>query len=364
LFLLDVARREINKNMQKSLIWMVLLTLLVLILGLLPSKQALARTSAQENPPTSAQVIEAVNGLRLAYGLPPLNIHPVLMQVAEWEVNAIASGALGHTRPNGLSLGQWLLSLGYPLSGDLTLDGYRSENIIECVCSASEAVEEWRLDEPHLNTMISPNRSDIGAAVVMAKNEWGTMVYYLVLETALQTKSGKMQYDAYSILTALPITQAVYHGDATQAAQALLVPQYIVPVVRPTARPDGDVIHEVKNGQSLWGIATGYGVKIEQIQRLNNLTDTGIYPGQKLLVQKGATQPAPTAMPTSTHPAKVDVLSPTPIAEQSSPTPSITPLSAPTAPEKISIAGVAAGILLLASLLAGLVSRFSAQRMT
>ena len=50
------------------------------------------------------------------------------MQVAGWEANAIAGGAPGHTRPNGLTLGQWLLSLGYPHSGDLSMDGYRSEN--------------------------------------------------------------------------------------------------------------------------------------------------------------------------------------------------------------------------------------------
>ena len=73
-----------------------------------------------------------------------------------------------------------------------------------------------------------------------------------------------------------------------------------MPVVRATARPDGDVIHEVKNGQSLWSIAIEYGVKIEQIHRLNNLPSTDIYLGQKLLVQKSATQPVPTATATDT----------------------------------------------------------------
>ena len=243
-----------------------------------------------EPPPTPAQVIEAVNGLRLAYGLPPLNAHPVLMQIAQTEADGIAAGMPGHWRPNNITLGQWLLALGYPLLGDLSLDGYRAENWTQA-SSAIDAIEQWKSDEPHLNTMISINRSDIGAAI--APNGVGS--YIFVLETALQANSGKMQYNAYPTLTAIAMEQVAVYGDAAQAAQSLLVPQYIMPVVRATARPDGDVIHEVKNGQSMWSIAIEYGVKIEQIRQLNNLSSTDIRSGQKLLVQKGATQPIPTS---------------------------------------------------------------------
>lgn len=278
-----------------------------------------------EHPPTPAQVIEAVNGLRLAYGLTPLNVHPVLMQIAQTEADGIAAGMPGHWRPNNITLGQWLLSLGYPLLGDLSLDGYRAENWTQA-SSAIEAVEQWKSDEPHLNTMISINRSDIGAAI--APNGEGS--YIFVLETALQSNSGEMQYDAYPTLTAIAMDQVAVYGDATQAAQSLLVPQYIVSVVRATARPDGDVIHEVKNGQSLWSIAIEYGVKIEQIRQLNNLSSTDIRPGQKLLVQKGATQqPMPTSNVTETPvvpmiftpqaPVQLQTSTPQPTEENSTP---------------------------------------------
>jgi LysM repeat protein/uncharacterized protein YkwD len=278
-----------------------------------------------ESPPTPAQVIEAVNGLRLAYGLTPLNAHPVLMQIAQTEADGIAAGMPGHWRPNNVTLGQWLLSLGYPLLGDLSLDGYRSENWTQA-SSAIEAVEQWKGDEPHLNTMISINRSDIGAAI--ASNGKGS--YIFVLETALQTNSGKMQYDVYPTLTAIAMDQVAVYGDATQSAQSLLVPQYIMPVVRATARPDGDVIHEVKNGQSLWSIAIEYGGKIEQIRQLNNLSSTDIHPGQKLLVQKGATQqPIPTSNVTETPvapmtftpqpPVQLQTSTPQPTEENSTP---------------------------------------------
>jgi hypothetical protein len=53
-----------------------------------------------------------------------------------------------------------------------------------------------------------------------------------------------------------------------------------------TPNADGDVIHEVKAGQSLWQIAIDYEVKIDDIKQLNNLFDNSIYPGEKLLIKK------------------------------------------------------------------------------
>jgi len=317
----------------------------------------------QDYQPTANELIEAVNGLRLAYGLPALNVHPVLMQVADWEVNAIVNGAGGHTRPNGLTLGQWLISLGYPLSGDLSLDGYRSENFVLGIdLTVQEAVERWLLDEPHTNTMLSPDRSDIGAAVAFQEDEWGQMVYYYVVETAMQTSSGQQQYDARAILTSIPQTQSAAYGDATRAAQALLLPQYIIPVSVGTARPDGDVIHEVKNGQSLWSIAIAYGVKIEGIKRLNNLSSTNLYQGQKLLVQKGATQPIPTS-------TEIATLTPwnTPVYPALTMTPTSTPKvdvqnKNPDSNASSFTAGIVVGIVLLAGLLAGLFTRMFTQQ--
>jgi spore germination protein YaaH len=60
----------------------------------------------------------------------------------------------------------------------------------------------------------------------------------------------------------------------------------------------------VKYGQALWSIAIQYGTTIDQLRRLNNLPSTPvIYPGQKLIVMKNATQPAPDAHLTPTLPA-------------------------------------------------------------
>ena len=268
----------------------LLLAFLVVILPKEAFAGASNISSQQQDQPTADQVINAVNALRLAYGLVPLNVHPVLMQIAQEQANGIAAGMGGHWRPNNLTLGQWLIALGYPLSGDLSLDGYRSENWV-AASTVDEAISFWLSDDPHTNTMLSQNRSDIGAGVAVGDQ------IYVVIETALQTRSGQQQSEAYDILTGIPMTQTV---NDTGSAQGLL-PEYIIPVIRSTARPDGDVFHKVQSGQTLWSVAVTYGTTINRLRAFNNLGEgTIIYPGQVLLVQKGATQPPPPTPTTGT----------------------------------------------------------------
>jgi LysM repeat protein len=112
----------------------------------------------------------------------------------------------------------------------------------------------------------------------------------MVLETALATNSGQHQSTAYDILTGIPMTQTMCMGFASGE-----ISNYSVPVTASTARPDGDVVHEVQYGQTLWSLAEQYHVTIEQIKRLNGLVDDNILPGWKLLIQKAATQPPPDA---------------------------------------------------------------------
>jgi uncharacterized protein YkwD/LysM repeat protein len=314
--------------MRKSLICAFSLTLLALTTSLQSPSQAYAHPQAQDSLLTAAEVIEVVNGLRLANGLQPLNVHPVLMEVAQWEANAIAGGAPGHTRPGGLTLGQWLLSLGYPLSGDLTLDGYRSENWVAAQ-TAQQAVQLWLGDAPHTNTMLSPNRSDIGAGVAVGDQ------IYIVLETALQTSSGQMQSEANDILT------AVSGGAPAQGADPL-VSQYILPVHLSTAHPNGDVYHTVQNGQALWSIANGYHTTVDQLRAWNNLgEDTMLYTGQMLLVARSATQPPPAS---ATPPGMHTVVANPPVRPVGSisPNPTVIPTASVT-PEHPGSPGVSPG---------------------
>jgi LysM repeat protein len=251
-------------------------------------------STPQAEAPTPSQVITAVNDLRLSHGVPALGIHPVLMQIGQMEAEGIAAGMNGHWRPNDMTLGQWLISLGYPLSGDLSLDGYRSENW-GFAQTTEDAISMWLGDDIHTNTMLSVDRSDIGVGIAST----GDGSYVVVVETALQTRSGKQQSDAYVIMTGIPLTKAAYADMSTQAAANGLLPQNMMPVAVNTALPDGNIYHEVKYGQTLWSIAVIYKTTIQRIRQLNNLPDTIVQPGQKLLVMKGATQPAPRTPPVS-----------------------------------------------------------------
>ena len=266
-----------------------------------PRQDSPTGTPTTASAPTPADIVNAVNNLRLSYGLNALTVHPVLAQVAAEQANALAAseGSIGHERPCGLTLGQQLLQMGYPLSGALSLDGYRSENWV-AASTTEQAISFWLGDDEHTNTMLSEHRSDIGAAVAVGEQ------IYVVLETALRTESGNMQYEAAGILTGIPMTHTACIGEATQYAEYSNLPQYSIPVIKNTALPNGDVIHEVKYGQALWSIAIQYDTTIAQIRRLNNLYTDTLQPGQKLIVMNAATQPAPGEAAPATAPAAVD----------------------------------------------------------
>ncbi|HXF83802.1 MAG TPA: CAP domain-containing protein [Anaerolineales bacterium] len=291
---------------------------------------------------TPYDLINAVNNLRLANGLPPYSVNSILMYTAQAQAEFMAAtGMVTHSGPGGISLTDRLLAAGYPLAGDLSQGGFRAENIISGSeeMSAQEAVQAWTGDAPHLNTMLSPNLTEIGAGVAVANGR----VYY-VIDCARPTSSGLPQ--AY--------TPAPGGGSSVPGNEAP-----ISPVVVSTPNANGDVIHEVLWGQTLWQIAIAYGVRIDDIRRLNNLSGDDIYPGNKLLIKKNVIQPTASPVPTvevvATHSPTVAVVTLTsPSLTVSAPSPTPLPSPAASAPNTASIMGIAIGILVLALLGGGL----------
>ena len=215
-------------------------------------------------------LINAVNALRAAYGLPPYSVNSILMVTAQNQADFMAvTGNVTHSGPGGISFTDRLLAAGYPLAGDLSAGGFRAENITSGNESmpASAAINGWMGDAPHQNTMLSPNLTEIGAGVAVLNGR----VYY-VIDCALPTTSNVPQAS----------TQIAGSASAVPAVEATVM----YPVVLSTPNSDGDVIHEVQSGQTLWQIAISYEVKIDDIKRLNNLFDDSIYPGNKLLIKK------------------------------------------------------------------------------
>jgi uncharacterized protein YkwD/LysM repeat protein len=232
-------------------------------------------------------LVNAVNALRAAYGLPAYSINSILMFTAQNQSDFMAStGNVAHIGAGGSNFTERLLAAGYPLGGDLSQGGFRSENIIagNNSMSAQSAVEAWMGDMPHQNTMLSQYLTEIGAGVSVVDGK----VYY-VIDCARPSTGG-----------ALSASTSVFESGTIIPANESAT----YPVVLSTPNSAGDVIHEVQAGQTLWQIAISYSVKIDDIKRLNNLFDNNIYPGNKLLIKKAATltsaPPLETATPEAT----------------------------------------------------------------
>lgn len=316
------------------------LFLALLLVAVTPSP-SLADSASAPRADSAFDLINAVNALRVSYGLPAYSISPTLMYTAQNQADFMAAnGIVTHSGPGGISLTDRLLAAGYPLAGDLSLGGFRAENITSGGegASAQWAVDQWMGDAPHQNTMLSPNLTEIGAGVAVA----GGRVYY-VIDAARPTTSGAPQ----------AANTPVAGGSAVPAGEAPVVSSVVI-ISTPNA--DGQVIHEVLSGQTLWQIAISYDVKIDDIKRLNNLAGNDIYPGNKLVIKTEAPAVAesPTAAPTFTPspppPATSTPLpSPTPLAA----TATLAPAASP-APANGTIMGIAIGILALALLGGGM----------
>ena len=256
----------------------IILTLITVI----SNSPARAQVSYAPNLEASAyDLINAVNALRAAYGLPAYSINSILMFTAQNQSDFMAAtGNVTHSGPGGSSFTERLLAAGYPLGGDLSAGGFRSENIISGNdgMSAQAAVDAWMGDAPHQNTMLSQNLTEIGAGVSVVDGR----VYY-VIDCASSSTSGAPSVS----------TQVVKSGTTVPANEAV-----IYPVALSTPNANGDVIHEVQSGQTLWQIAIAYEVKIDDIKRLNNLFDNNIFPGNKLLIKKDVVLTV--ALPTAT----------------------------------------------------------------
>lgn len=224
------------------------------------------------------ELMAAVNELRAAQGLNTLNAHPILVQLAQAQASYMASiGATTHLSADGRRPFQRALAAGYPVAGDLSQGGFYSENIQSgSGLTPQDVVNIWMGDEPHQNTMLSVNRSDMGAGVAVSDG-----FLYFVLDTALASSA-----PVENLLATI--------GGPTEIAA------FLAPVVANTPGPDGAILHTVREGETLWTIAAAYGLTVEQLTRIN-LLNPGyfIFPGERLVIQAGVT-PTPSPRPTRT----------------------------------------------------------------
>jgi uncharacterized protein YkwD/LysM repeat protein len=330
--------------MRKVTLWLALA--LVVAIAVVPCQSAQAEPAISPALQSSANdLIAEVNALRIASGLPPYTVNSILMQVAQDQANYMAAtGQVAH-RPG---LTQRMLSAGYPLAGDLSQGGFRAENITGGNKTAAQAVQGWTGDAPHLNTMLSPNLTEIGAGVAKVGDR-----YFMVIDCARPTTGG------------LPQAYTPNPGDSS-STESFAPSDFIVPITVSTPDESGMVYHEVQYGQSLWAIAIEYGVKIDEIRALNNLgPGTEIYQGDKLLVRKDA-PPSLTTVTTATSVSPAEtilLLTSTTFPTSTQIIPTITETTAVISePQQNTVAGITIGIVLAALLFAGMLTWVSSRR--
>ncbi len=325
------------------------LNLILLLFLAFPA--APVQASRPLDAPSPYDLIAEVNALRAAYGLGPLEVNSQLMSSSQIYADyLISSGSSGHYASG--TPDTRAAAAGYPVKPGL--------DIQECwaaqygsSASASKAVYEQWSDAEHMAVMLHPYAVHVGAGV--SKGSDGRVVF--ILDVAVDF-NGDLRKG-----TPLPTRDPNATVDPNSPPQATRV--YINPVVTVTPQADGQVIHEVKAGEAVWSIATAYGVKVEDLIRLNNLSATPVvYPGQKLVVRVGATA-LPSASPTPTGPTPT--LTPDPTATRRpqvtrTPQSSPTPTPAPNAGITRRTIGLGLIVLCTAGLAAVLASGFFSQK--
>ena len=261
------------------------------------------KTVQAENCP--AALIAGVNALRTSHSLPPYQPNPILMAVSQAHSDYQASiQTMTHIGPDGSHPRDRVRAAGYGAGHTV----FVSENIAWGYnLSPAAVIQMWTGDQPHWNTMMGEHYRDIGAGCATD----GRGATYYTIDAAYYIGEG-------------PPPPTPENGTPYPTPTAVLP---VVPIVKATPNPDGSIIHIVRYGQTLSGIAYVYQVPLSDLLQYNNLTlDSTLYIGQHIIVRPPQVTTTPTVSPTPTATA-----TPTPtITPPASATPTVTPLP-PTA---------------------------------
>jgi len=256
---------------RKSILQSILLV--CLFIGfVVPAAEALAFNPVAAMKPaasvSAADLIIAMNTLRVSYGLPALIEDPIIDAVAQATARTMAA-----------SLMSWHIG---NVSGRIAAAGYgggakvwATENFATgspgFFDSIDQIMQVWS-DPSHMIPAVNPAYCNIGAGVATASNG---QVYY-VLQAAYT--SAKSCGDYKSVAGTQPSPGSTTPGAPT-------VSQLIIPVKIATPDADGKIFHIVQPGQSFWAIAVAYKVTIKDIEKWNNLSQNAkLQIGEKLFI--------------------------------------------------------------------------------
>lgn len=247
---------------------------------------------------TPYDIINEVNALRANKGLAPYQVDSRLMTWAQEHSEYQASmGVSTHQHKDNTI--PWAIGIHENIAAGTV--GFITPDII--------IYEIWA-DPVHMDTMVGYTTGLVGVGVAQS----GDTVYY-TLDVIEGTNS--------VTVTPLPNTTTT-PGAATPSTVSPTITATTLPAIpvtplgaTSTPEKDGSIVHIVGYGQTLWSIASIYGVTTDEIRKLNNLTEgaTLIKPGQKLVIR----QPLQSFQQT-----------PSSVAEEETDEPSATATSTPT----------------------------------
>ena len=224
---------------------------------------------AQADP--GSEIIRLVNELRASHGVPPYQVDPILMSVAQAQASwSAANNHIGHDGPGGSSPNDRAQAAGYG-GGSRS---FATENVAHGTASLNTpdlVFSMWQMDWGHLNAMISADYEHIGVGYAEA----GDYSWYVMMVGWVDEGSPSM-----------------YTAEPGLSEESLVYIPFVV------SEPDknGAIYHEVQAGQTAWTIAANYEIGLAELLALNNLTENSILqPGDVLLIR-------PPEIPTGTPP--------------------------------------------------------------
>ncbi len=262
---------------------------LILLIGLL-----FLPSSARAQAGTAMDLVNGVNNLRDSMGLAPYTVDNYLMGFAQTHSDYMASlGRWTHTRADGSSPSD---------------HGIQENVAVGNNMSVQTCIYQIWADWIHWRTMTGYSSGRVGAGVAIADG----VVYY----TLNVIPSGS------AVNQPLPTSD----GTAVAGQPAENTPVPFPQMATSTPNEEGDIIHVVKYGETLWTISEAYDVPPGEIMRNNGFPEDRItiFEGQALII-RFAPEQSPT--PTATITPIPNTLTPTPTK---TPYATATPIPTPT----------------------------------
>lgn len=224
------------------------------------------------NTVSAYDLIALINGQRAGYGLGALAVDQALMNCAQSTAQTMADySMMWHIGDVSGRVSQF----GYNNGGK----AYATENFATGPSTIAQITSVWA-DGTHQIASSSGKYCHIGAGVAEANG-----VTYYVIQAAYPATGQGCGYSGSDSSSGGSTTGTTSGTSSSAALPVFDMSQVIASIKIAEPDADGNVYHVVQNGQSLWSIASAYGVKIEDVAAWNNIRDVAaISLNQKLLI--------------------------------------------------------------------------------